>query len=55
MRRKPAFEAFAPIILEVYHRDEEAFWAAVMAPFDSKHVAPHTSALDDLPVEPLSP
>ena len=33
MRRKTAFEAFAPTILEVYHRDEEAFWAAVMAPF----------------------
>ena len=33
MRRKPAFEAFAPTILDVYHRDEEAFWAAVMAPF----------------------
>jgi hypothetical protein len=33
MRRTPAFEAFAPTILNVYHRDEEAFWAAVMAPF----------------------
>jgi hypothetical protein len=33
MRYKPAFEAFAPTLLEVYRRDEEAFWAAVMAPF----------------------
>lgn len=33
MRRTSAFEAFAPTILDLYHRDEEAFWAAVMAPF----------------------
>ena len=28
-----AFDKFAPTILQVYHRDQEAFWAAVMAPF----------------------
>jgi hypothetical protein len=33
MRRTSAFEAFALTILDVYHRDEEAFWAAMMAPF----------------------
>ena len=33
MIRKTAFDKFAPIILKVYHRDKEAFWAAVMAPF----------------------
>ncbi len=29
-------DQFAPAILEIYHRDEEAFWAAVMAPFLSE-------------------
>jgi hypothetical protein len=33
MNRGPAFERFAPTILQFYHRDREAFWAAVMAPF----------------------
>ncbi len=33
MEKKTAFEKFAPAILKVYHRDKEAFWAAVMAPF----------------------
>jgi hypothetical protein len=29
----PAFARFAPALLNVYHRDKEAFWAAVLAPF----------------------
>lgn len=33
MSETMAFERFAPTILRVYHRDKEAFWAAVMAPF----------------------
>lgn len=33
MEKKTAFERFAPAILQVYHRDKEAFWKAVMAPF----------------------
>jgi len=33
MSTTTAFEQFAPTILRVYHRDKEAFWAAVMAPF----------------------
>lgn len=33
MEMKKAFEKFAPAILQVYHRDKEAFWAAVTAPF----------------------
>ncbi len=33
MEKRKAFEKFAPAILQVYHRDKEAFWAAVMAPF----------------------
>ena len=33
MKDKKAFSQFAPLILEVYHRDKEAFWAAVLAPF----------------------
>jgi len=33
MEKKSAFDKFAPAILQVYHRDKEAFWAAVMAPF----------------------
>ncbi len=32
MVKKKAFENFAPTILRAYHRDKEAFWAAVMAP-----------------------
>jgi hypothetical protein len=33
MSRPTAFERFAPAILQVYHRDKDAFWAAIMAPF----------------------
>ncbi len=33
MNKRTAFQRFAPTILQVYHRDKEAFWAAVMAPF----------------------
>ena len=36
MNNKEAFSKFAPSILRIYHRDKEAFWAAVMAPFLSK-------------------
>ena len=39
MRHRTAFERFAPTILEVYHRDREAFWAAVMAPFLADHIS----------------
>ncbi len=39
MENRKAFERFAPAILQVYHRDEEAFWAAVMAPFLASHVS----------------
>lgn len=31
--KRQAFERFSPAILQIYHRDKEAFWAAVMAPF----------------------
>src|SRR5690349_12064999 len=33
MDKRNAFDNFAPSILKVYHRDKEAFWSAVMAPF----------------------
>lgn len=33
MSKRSAFDNFAPTILKVYHRDKEAFWSAVMAPF----------------------
>ena len=33
MEKSSAFGRFAPSILRVYHRDKEAFWKAVMAPF----------------------
>jgi hypothetical protein len=33
MNNHPTFDTFAPTILKVYHRDKEAFWSAVMAPF----------------------
>jgi hypothetical protein len=39
MDRKTAFEHFAPAILQVYGRDKEAFWGAVMAPFLSDRVS----------------
>lgn len=41
MDKRIAFNRFAPSILTVYHRDKEAFWAAVMAPF----LADNTSLL----------
>lgn len=33
MNKTAAFDRFAPTILQVYYRNKEAFWAAVMAPF----------------------
>jgi len=33
MGKNSAFDRFAPAILRVYHRNKEAFWGAVMAPF----------------------
>lgn len=39
MKKQRAFEEFAPAILKVYHRDKEAFWAAVMAPFLASNVS----------------
>jgi hypothetical protein len=36
---KTAFDRFAPAILKVYHRDREAFWEAVMAPFLENQVS----------------
>lgn len=38
MEQKTAFERFAPSILQIYHRDKEAFWTAVMAPFLANQV-----------------
>jgi hypothetical protein len=39
MEKKNAFTRFAPAILQVYHRDKEAFWAAVMAPFLANEIS----------------
>ena len=39
MKNRNAFERFAPTILQVYHRDKEAFWAAVMAPFLASNIS----------------
>ena len=39
MEKYTAFEKFAPLILEVYQRDKEAFWAAIMAPFLDKQAS----------------
>jgi len=39
MDQRNAFNKFAPSILKVYHRDKEAFWAAVMAPFLASDVS----------------
>ncbi len=39
MNKTTAFDHFAPTILQVYHRNKEAFWAAVMAPFLSNNTA----------------
>lgn len=33
MEKKSAFDTLAPAVLQIYHRDTEAFWEAVMAPF----------------------
>jgi hypothetical protein len=40
MQKKNAFDLFAPAILRVYHRDKEAFWKAIMAPFLADNVSP---------------
>jgi hypothetical protein len=42
LEKQGAFKRFAPAIIQVYRRDKEAFWAAVMAPF----LANNTSLLD---------
>jgi hypothetical protein len=39
MKKNSAFENFAPSILQVYHRDKEAFWDAIMAPFLANQVS----------------
>src|SRR5512142_2771556 len=39
MEKQKAFNRFAPTILQVYRRDKEAFWAAVMAPFLANHIS----------------
>lgn len=39
MNKKLSFEKFAPAILKIYHRDKEAFWAAVMAPFLANNIS----------------
>lgn len=39
MENNTSFERFAPAILRVYHRDKEAFWSAVMAPFLANQIS----------------
>lgn len=39
MDQSTAFDKFAPTILQVYRRDKEAFWAAVLAPFLADQVS----------------
>lgn len=39
MDSKRAFDTFAPAILQVYHRDKEAFWTAVTGPFLANQVS----------------
>lgn len=39
MNKTTAFDRFAPTILQVYYRNKEAFWAAVMAPFLANKVS----------------
>jgi hypothetical protein len=39
MDKTTAFDRFAPAILQVYHRNKEAFWSAVMAPFLANKVS----------------
>ena len=40
MSEKSAFKKFVPAILKVYHKNKEAFWSAVMAPFLASQVTP---------------
>ena len=39
MSKPAAFDRFAPTLLQVYHRNPETFWAAVMAPFLASKVS----------------
>jgi hypothetical protein len=39
MKHRDPFQEFAPAILRIYRRDEDAFWAAVMAPFLANQVS----------------
>jgi len=39
MKHRDLFQKFAPAILRIYRRDEEAFWAAVMTPFLANQVS----------------
>jgi hypothetical protein len=39
MDQTTAFDRFAPSILQIYHRNKEAFWDAVMAPFLANKVS----------------
>ena len=39
MEKETAFTKFAPTILKTYHRDKEAFWKAIMAPFLKNQVS----------------
>ncbi len=39
MEAKTAFDKFASTILRIYHRDKDAFWAAVMAPFLANQIS----------------
>ena len=39
MENQKAFARFAPAILQIYHRDKESFWKAVMAPFLATNVS----------------
>lgn len=50
MEQNTAFEKFASAILQVYHRDKEAFWKAVMAPFLANQV-PFLSWLQHIKVD----
>ncbi len=48
-----SFERFAPTVLQVYRRDSEAFWAAILAPFMSDEnplltYLPHLKVYKDL-------
>lgn len=39
MNHKNPFQEFASAILQIYRRDKEAFWAAVMAPFLANYIS----------------